>query len=395
MKKLLQQKRRGAAVPLAMIAVMILLAMGVGLLSLGANARINSIRVSQVIAARSAADSGLTMAVFEMSEKLKVKPFDDNSLPEATNEALPYCDSVYSYTVTDNSDDSYTIEAEGISGGAVRRVACTLKVLGPFEYAIFGQDGMQLMNSSKVDWYNFDDDDKLLQIGTNSIEAGAITLKNSAYINGDVVVGAGGDPDVAVSNSGTIAGDTLASREEHELPAIIVPESLQSLPSSGTIQNDVVVTTSAKYSGIDLQNSKTMKIDGDVALYVTGDIILGNSAEIEIDDDGSLILYLGGNIESKNSSKINNNTEDAKKLQIYGLDSCEVMNFKNSSEIYGTIYAPNADVIMHNSNDVYGAIISKTLEFKNSGELHYDASLRDVTADDEAVRFIITNWHEQ
>ena len=44
MKKLLQRRRKGVAVPLAMIAVMILLAMGVGLLSLGANVRIFSIR---------------------------------------------------------------------------------------------------------------------------------------------------------------------------------------------------------------------------------------------------------------------------------------------------------------------------------------------------------------
>ena len=87
--------------------------------------------------------------------------------------------------------------------------------------------------------------------------------------------------------------------------------------------------------------------------------------------------------------------KDAKKLQIYGLDSCESMDFKNSSEMYGTIYAPNADVVMHNSSKTYGAIISKSLEWKNSGELHYDVSLRDVTEDDEAVRFVMTNWHEE
>jgi hypothetical protein len=82
-KRLLGQKRQGSAVLLVLIAVMILLAMGMSLLSLGANSRIYSTRTARDIAARCAADSGLTMALFEMNKKLKVKPWNDNSLPGA------------------------------------------------------------------------------------------------------------------------------------------------------------------------------------------------------------------------------------------------------------------------------------------------------------------------
>ena len=395
MKKLLQRRRGGAAMPLAMIAVMILLAMGVGLLSLGANVRIYSVRTCSDISARSAADAGLAMAVFEMGEKLKVKPWDDISLPEATNAALPYCDSVYDYTVTSNPDGSYTVEADGAYGQASRQVACTLKLQGPFEYAIFGTHGVELKSSATLDWYNNDDDDSPLKIGTNSIESGAVKLGNSAMIDGDVIVGPGGDLDVAISNFGTITGDMSVSTEIHELDAITVPEWLEALPSEGTIQNDTTVTTSAKYSSIDLKNSKTLQIDGDVTLYITGGLTLGNSAEIEVQEDASLVLYLGGDLEGKNSSNINNLTEDAKKLQIYGLEGCEDMIFKNSSSLYGVIYAPNADVIMHNTADVYGAVISKSLDLRNSGTLHYDASLRDVGIDDEAISFVVTDWREQ
>jgi Tfp pilus assembly protein PilX len=91
MGKLIKSKRRGSAVALAMIAVMILLAMGVGMLTLGMSGRIYSIRTAQDIAVRCAADAGLTMALYEMNEKLKVKPWDDSSLPEATNQSLLRC----------------------------------------------------------------------------------------------------------------------------------------------------------------------------------------------------------------------------------------------------------------------------------------------------------------
>ena len=397
MKKLLKSKRRGSAIPLVMVAVMILLAMGVGLLDLGMKGRIYSIRTASDIAARCAADAGMTMALFEMNEKLKVKPWNgnDSSLPEATNESLPYCDAVFSYTVTGNPGAGYTIESVGTSGNAERKVICLLKPQGPFEFAVFADDGVELKNSALVDWYNFGADDENLKVGTNSIASNAVILKNSATINGDVVVGVGGNPATVINNNGTITGDTRAMKERNVLPPIVVPQWLESLPSSGTIQNNTTVTNSAKYSGINLKNSKTLLIDGDVTLYVIGEIILGNSAEIQIDNDASLILYLGGDFEGKNSSTINNLTEDAKKLQIYCLDSCENMLFKNSSDFYGAIYAPNADVILYNSAKLYGAIVAKTLDQRNSGVLNYDASLRDASVNDEAVCFIVTNWHEE
>ena len=93
-------KRRGAVLPLVMFAVVILLTMGTGLLALGLNSRIFSIRAAAAIKARTAADAGLTKAIFEMNEKLKVKPWSDGALLHATNETLPGCDAVFSYTVT-------------------------------------------------------------------------------------------------------------------------------------------------------------------------------------------------------------------------------------------------------------------------------------------------------
>ena len=396
MKKLLKSKRRGSAIPLVMVAVMILFAMGVGMLTLGMNGRLFSIRTACDISARCAADAGMTMALYEMNEKLKVKPWNDGSLPEATDESLPYCNALFTYTVTGNPSDGYTIESVGTSGNAEKKVICVLKPQGPFEFAVFADEGAELKNSALVDWFNFGADDENLKVGTNSIASGALSFKNSSTINGDVVVGVGGNPDVVIDDFGaTITGETRALREANVLPPITVPAWLESLPSSGTIENGSTITNSAKYSSIDLKNNKTLLIDGDIALYVTGDIVLGNSAEMQIDNDASLILYLGGNFEGKNSSTINNMTQEAKKLQIYCLDSCENMQFKNSSDFYGVIYAPNAEVIMDNSANLYGAVVAGTFEQKNSAALNYDASLKDADVDDEAVRFVITNWHEE
>ena len=71
------------------------------------------------------------------------------------------------------------------------------------------------------------------------------------------------------------------------------------------------------------------------------------------------------------------------------------MQFKNSSDFYGVIYAPSADVIMNNSANLYGAIVARNFQQMNSGDFNYDASLRDANVNDEAVRFVVTNWQEE
>jgi len=397
MKKLLQLKKRGSAITLVMLVVVLLISMGMGLLNLGLKSRTISIRSTSEIAARCAADAGLTKALFEMNEKLKVKPWNDSTLPFETEISLPYCDAVYSYTVTKDSDSgSYILQATGTSAQSQRTVSCTLQLQGPFEAAIFTNGFINLNNSAEVDWYNYDADDANMKVGTNSTADGSVRLAHSAIIRGDVVVGVGGDPDTAIDLSyhAIIEGQTSALTEEVELLPVTVPEVIDSLPSGGDITNDTTISSSSKYSSIDLGNHETVLISGDITLYITGDITLGNSAELQIEPDASLTLYLGGNFEGKNSSAVNNETQDPGSLQIYGLDSCETIIFKNSSDLYGAIYAPNADVIMKNSADVYGAVVSKSFDMKNSGTFLYDASLRDSSINDEAVHFKITNWHE-
>ena len=57
MKKLLKSKRRGSAITLAVVVVVIFLAMGTGLLSMGLNSRTFSLRTTSDITARCAADT--------------------------------------------------------------------------------------------------------------------------------------------------------------------------------------------------------------------------------------------------------------------------------------------------------------------------------------------------
>ncbi|MHC4395174.1 MAG: DUF7305 domain-containing protein [Planctomycetota bacterium] len=400
-KRLLQSRKRGSVIALVLVAIVLLLVMGVGLLSLGQHSRIFAVQTTSGIAARCAADAGLTKAVFEMNRQLQTGPWDDNTLLNATGQSLPNFRGAFSYEITGDRNSGYSIQSTGNSGSAYKTVSSELELKGLFEFAIFTRGAMVLKNGTTVSGFNFDADDDVLKVGTNSTAAVSVEMKSGVTIDGDVAVGVGGDPGVVINSmtEAMITGTAYALKEEPELPVITVPNSLLLLPSQGTITTSTTITTSAKYDGISLSSGNIITIDGPVSLYVIGNIILDNSAEVRIVDpntnpNASLTLYVGGNIEMKNGGTINNLAKDPTRLKIYALDSSRNIDFKNSSDFYGAIYAPTADIHVYNSVQLFGALVGNTFNQDVNADFNYDAALRDVTVDDEGVLFIIKKWSE-
>jgi len=409
MNKLMQLKKPGSAIVLVMFAIVILFVIGGGLLSLGLQGRILAAKESSEIAARTAADAGLEKAVFEMNEKLKVKPWSDSVLPSATYEAIPNCNATFSYTVTVDTGGGYTISnylvtATGNYGTVQKQVSCTLTgQWKPFSFALFGDQNISLSNSSTVDQYNTTGGTPELQVGTNSVASGAISLSNSSIINGAAVVGVNGNPATVVSlvNSSKVTGNKSAQTASNTLASVTVPSSLTSLPSSGALSliNSATKTlnSSAQYSSINISNSSILTINGPVSLYVTGNISISNSSQITVvktNPNASLTIYIGGNLSAGNSSNINNQTQDASKAQILGLDTCTSIGLGNSSNFYGCVYTPKAQVTLGNSCGTYGSVIAKNVKGVNSSQMHYDASLKDLSIASAPTAFIVKNWSD-
>lgn len=403
-KKYSKSKRDGFAMAVMLCAIILLFLAGLGTLTLGMHSRLLGVRTCSELAARSAADSGLTKALFEMNRQLKAKTWNGSSLPSVTDEPLPNCNAFFSYetakVITEdvNDNDIYIIESIGNSGLAQRTVSGTVELKGLFEYAIFVENQITLKNGTTVTAYNQDADDLPLQIGTNSTAAGAIIAKTGVTIDGDVVIGVDGDTDTVVDNKteAAITGQTYPSLIKNKTSSITVPKYLQDMSSEGTITTSKTISSSAKYDSINLTGlGNLINVDGkNVVLYITGDLRLGNSDQLQIQTDASLTIFLGGNLYIDNSGAINNLTKDPKKLEIYGLDTCTIVDFKNSGSFYGALYTPNADIRLHNSVQMYGAVVGKSFIQDVNANFYYDMALRKVSADEIGVRFAVKRWHE-
>jgi hypothetical protein len=373
-----------------------------GVLSLASNRRIFAIRNASRIIARSAADAGVTEALNEMNRRLKLNPWDDSTLPQASNKILPNIDATYSYVVSGDLLNGYTIESIGKCGIAERKIRCALELQGPFEHAILTKKSLILKAGTLIQGYNSIDpwDNAInIKVVTQSTLPESVVLHNGVGVLGDVAVGVGGNVNTVIKDLGATTQNRYALVKNLDLPLITPPE----LPGK---TSDIKVNgsnlkigpkDSGQYGNIDVGRTGkigTLEIEGgDVVLYVTGNINLGQDCEILIKEGASLTLFLNGDMIADNNAGINNQGSPSS-FKLFGtnIDQQSII-LKAKSETLGALYAPNASVAVYAQSDVRGSIIADSFELKAGGNFYYDKALSEVSIE-EAICFVITRWTE-
>ena len=149
-------------------------------------------------------------------------------------------------------------------------------------------------------------------------------------------------------------------------------------------------------TSLTLKAKETMYVNGNAALYVTGEVLMqgsGNtSSQIIIGPSGSLTLYVGG--ASAVFTQVNNQG-NAKTFSYYGLPANTSVSFGGNAALIGTIYCPNADfTIGGGGNDVYdfeGSIMSKTIKMNGHYNFHFDENL---ARSGPSRGYLATSWKE-
>lgn len=403
-KLLIRRGNRGFALATMLCTVVILLIIGMGILSVGLQSRGFAVRSSSDIVARCAADAGVTKAVFEMNEKLKVIPWNEGSLPEANSETLPNSDAIYSYAVSGDLTNGYNVKSKGQYGLRGKTIGCSLSLVGLFESAIFTKQTLILKAGTLVDGYNSGDpwDTNIeVHVGTKSTLPDSVVLNPGVVVKGNVAVGVGGNVGTVIKDLGASTYRKYSMLLDVKLPLVTVPE-LVDTGSDIKVQGATITVGPAdngQYGEIELKKTSNPGIlevtGGDVVLYITGDISLGQSCEIVIKDGSTLALYLDGDMTADNNSGINNEGAPTS-FKLFGTSTeDQSLTLKAKSESLGAIYAPNATVTIMADGDIYGAITAKSVELKSGGNFYYDKALREVGTEDDAVRFVINQWREE
>lgn len=431
-KKQSKRNRGGFVLLFVVLTVMLLFIIGLGLTKLGSGARMQAARTTAGISARSAADAGFTQAMRLMDEKLKNtklagETWDNSWIPyQSPVMDLPNSYASFSFEITGAPGSGWQIASTGKSGVAEKTVHSTLKVQSLW----FGIGVQQNITAKAKAAFGTVPPNSDFMLRTDSIEAGAIVLNNDVVVPGDVVVGPGGDPEsvIILKEGAVIQGQTYAATDEIYYPSIRLPEltdwehtgqwHMHAKGITKTVgpagSGDTYDFQSGRHHCIKLTLStadpnKTgrLKIYGDVVLHITSYIEIAQGCELIVTEDASLTLYLDGDLLAKQGSGIINenvkagSTDEeialaAGSLKIYGTDGCTSIDLMTKSDFYGAIYAQNAELLLRNDGDLYGAFVGKSVDMNNSsGLFYYTAALAIISVDDEtASGFGTERWWE-
>ena len=409
-KKQLSSRKSGSVLVLVLLVVLISMIIGTGLLALGTQSRISSISQVQDMMSRSAADAGLERAVQEINNAVLAKTWSASVLPTTSDATLPRSESVYSVTTQYDATGGYTIASVGTNRSRTHTVNATLRLKGLFENAIQCRDSIILKAGTVVGTIDSDIsldpddcDDKAI-IGTNSTEPDSVILNNGVVVEGDVVVGVGGDTATIIKDLGATTDDRYSLSTSVEFPPVS-PPSLFGPDSSIFIKKGEMTIgpggdfpANGRFSDISMKNGTTLRVVGECTLYITGDVGMGQSSEIILDtsQNAKLTIYLDGGWVSDNDSGINNQTEKPSSFRLYGTGPLgQAIDIKAKGEFYGVIYAPDADLTVFSGGDIYGSFVTNNFELKNPAEFLYDVSLKTISVFDEGARFVINRWNEQ
>jgi len=409
-KRWILRKKSGSILVLVLLVVLVSLITGTGLLALGTQSRVASINQVQGMMSRSAADAGLERAVQEINNAVLAKTWSDTVLPTTSDATLPYSESIYSVATQYDTTGGYTIASVGTNRSRTHTVNATLRLRGLFENAIQCRDSITLKAGTVIGTIDSDIsldpddcDDKAI-IGTNSTEPDSVILNNGVIVEGDVVVGVGGDTATVIKDLGATTDDRYSLSTSVEFPPVS-PPSLFGPDSAISIKKGEMTIgpggdfpANGRFSGVSMKNGTTLRVIGDCTLYITGDVGMGQSSEIILDNSANakLTIYLDGDWVSDNNSGINNETEKPSTFKLYGTGPFgQEIDIKAKGEFYGVIYAPDADLTMFSGGNIYGSFVTNNFELKNPASFLYDVSLKTITVFDEGARFVINRWNEQ
>ncbi|MHC5123846.1 MAG: hypothetical protein ACYSOR_06545, partial [Planctomycetota bacterium] len=265
-------KRPGSVLVLVVLVVLISFIIGTGLLALGTQSRVSSVNQVQDMKARSAADAGMERALQEINNAVRAKTWSESVTPYVNNAALPFSDSVYSIKTHYDTTDGYQVVSVGTDRDYTRSVSATLGLRGLFDNAIQCRDNITLKAGTVVDTIDStismdpaDCDEKAI-IGTNSTDPDSIILNWGVVVDGDVVVGVGGDTSTVIKDLGATMDSSYPMSTSVEFPAISAPSLFGPDTSIGIKKNEKTIgpggdfPATGRFNNIKMSQGTTLRV---------------------------------------------------------------------------------------------------------------------------------------
>jgi hypothetical protein len=341
------------------------------------------------------AEAGLKQAFLKLNE---------NNQWDSVYTGLPFEDGAFTVVVTrpvdvdsvdyDAVEDRVTVRATGIveKAHANLRADIVPELYYPFQYAMYGDEFVQLVNNTCTDSYDSElaDYDTYNDLTAGDVASnGTITLTNAADVGGDATSSVVGG--VLVDPTSTVSQTVTDGVEPFVLDPIPV-DTFVYYADPAHNDNDLLLTTpgydNVTYN-LTLGLSQVLTLASGVYYFV--DITLLSNSSIVLAPGAEVTIYTTGTLTLNNNTSINAGGVPADLLI---LSSGTVAAVGNDTEICAAFYGPDADVTLDNSCDWFGSLITNSATLKNTGCVHYDEALAG-KATATTGKMLMASWVEE
>ena len=417
--------RRGIALMIVMIAILVTGTMAVAYFGSRDNSIAISKNVEASLRARAVAESGLDLAIaiLETNADWRTQHTDGVIL-----DSFAFGGGEITLTVIDSETDSPPTEStnkvdvtilssiEGISQ-TTQATATIFPAEDDFdvdysEYAIFAQSQITIHDSASIHQWNASplaSQQNQLLIGTLATSPMSVKLNTWSPLRNISLH--------TLSNASSMLSPSLSSAQElpdsmpfpspPTPPKERKPFSLDKASDDDDDRNDYeeyenhrswanmfahgfgkdfrksdntidVQSGSYEIKNLTLNAGKTVTVHGDVSLTITDTCTL-NAASILLADDATLTLHVGGNVRINSSyigniEKSTNSWIDPSRIQLYGQADSN-WDIDGMSTIKGEIYAPMSDIELSGVSTVCGRIAANEVTLRGNSRLLYDSTL--------------------
>ncbi len=210
-------------------------------------------------------------------------------------------------------------------------------------------------------------------VSINSTLPQRVLLTSESYIDGNVLVGPSGNPDVVIQLWGQseIKGETGVLDEKIEMPQLSEPPSMP--PSSGTKYfYGLARTWNTDQHFNSLEIGADITVVGDIKVLCEGNVTFNSNGKIIISDNSSLEFYVKGSLSTNSTSKLNYNTADPGKLKIYMLGYNKNFQLNSNSIVYALVQNPYGNLVSNGNTGFCGTFIGNKIETTTKSAFHID-----------------------
>ncbi len=398
------ESRRGGALVLILIVVLTIGGLSAGLLQL-----------SGAVTSRQASTVNTKLA-FYMAEAGLAEAYGGLVIGKTGNVGSPeqpasFGDGLFWVTATDNADGTVTLESTGMvaNGRAVLAMVVEPQGSSAAILGIFSDRELDLQPGVRLD--GWDSSEGPYERGTRARTAGSPTATPATSTalgrvgsNGRIQVsGTPERPTVIVGDVTPGPGRQLVTTEDvtitgSEQPALaavaLPPVELPLLPQLPGIEHSagvprVIFPVETGIGFLRVLSDSEVIVQGPSVL-VLGQLQVQDSGVLTLDASaGSIHLYVTDELELTPESFVNVIGEDPSRvvLQVEGL-TAEPVQLGATARFHGIIYAPEAEVRVSESFELFGALVAGGLQLRGASQLHFDRYIDELASELALPRLI-------